>query len=200
MSDLSLNEDFKKDLLLLFESKEFKDNIIDINTKPNGFSYKIEKGCRCSNMSICNASCCKNIIKFVTAFTQGILTVFGKYGALPTDNLPKFFVRCDTIKSNFFDTCGNTPDVTLKPIATLFAELIGKDLHYFDLFKKSDNDNDSDSVSDFFNTGGSRSHNKRSSSKKSRKSHRRHRRSTHNKKRHTKQYKKRYTKRYRHRK
>ena len=197
MPDLSLNEELKKDLLLLFQSKKFNDNIIDIKPDSLGFSYKIKKGCVCSNFSVCDISCCEKITKFVTTFTKEIQDVFKKNSITEFIELPDLFVRCLTINPNFFDTCKLTQN-DLKPNARLFTKLIGVDISHFDLFKNEDSG--SDSVSSFFKEGGSHSHRKHRNSKKSRKSHRRHGRSTHNKKHHTKRHMKRHTKRYRHRK
>ena len=192
---VSLDEQSQNDLLTLFESKEFNNNIKDIKKTSSGFSYKIQKGCTCSNISICYASCCENVKKFVTKFNEAISKFFTEHNIPLNTNLSALFIRCDSIDPNFFDTCKDNQD-DLKQKALTFAELIGVELGYFNLFKNVDDG--SDTVSNFFKEGGSHSRRKRragKSSKKSRKS-RRHRRSSHNKKRHTK----RHTKQYRNRK
>jgi hypothetical protein len=198
MSDLLSNENLKTELLSVFESKEFQDNIKDINVKPIGFSYTIKKGCICSNYSFCSDSCCENVKKFVKKFTESVENIFLKY-ELPSEAKlnSHLFIRCESIDENFFDTCKDNSNYNdLKEIAKRFAYLIGRELSYFNLFKSGYEDSsDATDVSEFFKNGGYHSRSKRRASKKSRKS-RRHRRSSYKKKRHSK----RHTKRYKNRK
>jgi len=196
MIDLSLNNKLKDELLLVFNSEKFKKNIKGVKQSLNGFTYKLSKGCDCSNLEICHASCCKTVTNFVTEFIEGITTVFSNNSIPSSTDLPELSIACDSIDSNFFDTCKLNP-VGLREKIRLFAKLIGVEVSHFDVFKYLDDG--SDEISKFFKEGGSHSRRKRRTSKKSRKSRgrgRRHRRSSHNKKRHTK----RHTKRYRNRK
>lgn len=194
MIDLSLNTKLKNELLSIFNSEKFKKNIKKVKQSLNGFTYVLSKGCDCSNLEMCQASCCETVTNFVTEFIEGITTVFSNNSIPLSTDLPELSIVCAKIKSNFFDTCKLNP-VGLREKIRSFSKLIGVNVSHFDVFKYFDDG--SDEIPAFLTEGGSHSRDKRSSSKKSRKSRRRyrHRRSSHNKKRNTKRHTKRYRKR-----
>jgi hypothetical protein len=191
MINLSLNTKLKDELLSIFNSEKFKKNIKKVKQTLNGFTYKLSKGCGCSHLETCHASCCETVTNFVTEFIEGITTVFANNSIPLSTDLPELSIVCLKIKSNFFDTCKLNPFGLREKIRS-FSKLIGFNVSHFDVFKHFDDGRDE--IPKFLKEGGrARSRRKRRSRKNSRKSHRhpRHCRSSHNKKRHTKRYRKR---------
>lgn len=120
---------------------DFKANIeitgyTDGETPQLGFTYKLHKGCFCSNNSFfCDRPCCKNIIEFVIKITKAVNYVLTNY-RMTGKNLNELGITCDL--GNFtFDSCKidkSNLDAFKKTIVYPFAAAFG--LRSYELFSK----------------------------------------------------------------
>ena len=142
MDDTEIQSLRRKLYTLFTTTTGFKDNIeitgyTDGATPGLGFTYKLHKGCFCSNNSFfCDKPCCKNIIEFVIKITKAVNDVLTNY-RMTGKNLNELGITCDL--GNFtFDSCKidkSYLDAFKKTIVYPFAAAFG--LRSSELFSKS---------------------------------------------------------------